>query len=57
MRKRVSAGVLAAVTAVILVAPVASSAGAAELYDCRMFGPAYVSEAMDCVRYILQSIG
>jgi type IV secretory pathway VirB2 component (pilin) len=44
----------ATLAAAALALPVAQAApAAAQTYDCRILGPAYVSEVLDCARYLL----
>lgn len=50
MRKLAASLTLVAAVAVVPAAP-----ASAEMRDCRIFGPAYVAEVVDCALYIYET--
>jgi hypothetical protein len=53
MDKRIRNGLVAAAAAATLVAPAAPAHAASSNPDCRILGPNYVEEVVDCAIYII----
>ena len=53
MKKLTSATIAAACMTSVALVPAATAS--ALIRDCRIFGPAYVSEVVDCVFYIYET--